>query len=312
MGNSCSPREYCPLFAGLSDGDYAYALRFFSAAEKKITKGEMLKLPGDSLGFFAFVISGTVQVYMDDVNGNRMVMNTVGPGMTFGESLCFLGRKSYAYIQAAADTVLLKMNAARVCAFPSADQSRQLLRTEIPPKSEQGAQIESQLRSQNARSFSQPGSQHASGSASCSFPESQRIDADLFVSSSANHQSPTSKVLRDSAFYSLDPRDVLLSGRFTKMLAARTLTMNRRIQILSKLTIREKILTFLSQECAVAGKNTVKITLNREDMAAYLGTNCSALSRELSKMKKEGILDYRKNIFRILSEPEPKHTIPPE
>ena len=280
MGNSCSPREYCPLFAGLSDGDYAYALRFFSAAEKKITKGEMLKLPGDSLGFFAFVISGTVQVYMDDVNGNRMVMNTVGPGMTFGESLCFLGRKSYAYIQAAADTVLLKMNAARVCAFPSAD--------------------------------SQSGSQHASGSASCSFPESQRIDADLFVSSSANHQSPTSKVLRDSAFYSLDPRDVLLSGRFTKMLAARTLTMNRRIQILSKLTIREKILTFLSQECAVTKKNTVEITLNREDMAAYLGTNCSALSRELSKMKKEGILDYRKNIFRILSEPEHKHTIPPE
>ena len=280
MGNSCSPREYCPLFAGLSDGDYAYALRFFSAAEKKITKGEMLKLPGDSLGFFAFVISGTVQVYMDDVNGNRMVMNTVGPGMTFGESLCFLGRKSYAYIQAAADTVLLKMNAARVCAFPSAD--------------------------------SQSGSQHASSSASCSFPESQRIDADLFVSSSANHQSPTSKVLRDSAFYSLDPRDVLLSGRFTKMLAARTLTMNRRIQILSKLTIREKILTFLSQECAVTGKNTVEITLNREDMAAYLGTNCSALSRELSKMKKEGILDYRKNIFCILSEPEPKHALRPE
>lgn len=250
MGNSCSPRDFCPLFTGLSDEDYAYALRFFSAEEKKIAKGKMLKLPGDSLGFFAFVISGTVQVYMDDVNGNRMVMNTVGPGMMFGESLCYLGRSSYAYIQATSDTVLLKMNAARVCSFSGV----------------YGTQISSGLE----------------------------VCSEGF--SSASHLfSPEKRGL-----CSFDPRDVLLSGRFTAVLAVRTLSMNRRIQILSKLTVREKILTFLSQECAVNGENSVEITMDREDMAAYLGTNVSALSRELGNMKRDGLIDFQKNRFQIL------------
>ncbi|MDO5445008.1 MAG: Crp/Fnr family transcriptional regulator [Eubacteriales bacterium] len=247
MPGSCSPREFCPLFTGLSDEDYIYALRFFSAEEKKIAKGEILKLPGDSLGFFAFVISGTVQVYMDDVNGNRMIMNTVGPGKMFGESLCYIGRKSYAYIQATSDTVLLKMNAVRVCSFSASNEI-----------------------------FSSAGYE---------------------MKTAPENRARSSKI---SSFCSFDPRDVLLSGRFTAVLAARTLAMNRRIQILSKLTIREKLLTFLSQECAVSGKNTVEITMNREDMAAYLGTNVSALSRELGNMKREGLIDFRKNRFQVL------------
>jgi Mn-dependent DtxR family transcriptional regulator len=35
-------------------------------------------------------------------------------------------------------------------------------------------------------------------------------------------------------------------------------------------------------------------------MAEYLNVDRSALSRELSNMKKEGLIDYRKNRFIIL------------
>ena len=41
------------------------------------------------------------------------------------------------------------------------------------------------------------------------------------------------------------------------------------------------------------------LPLSREDMAAYLGTNRSALSRELGKMRDEGIIEFERNSFKI-------------
>ena len=89
-----------------------------------------------------------------------------------------------------------------------------------------------------------------------------------------------------------------LARRFTAMLAERTLAMNNRIQILSKLTLREKLITFFSQYGS-AGR-TFTVPFRREDMALYLGTNRSALSRELSKMRRDGLIDFSRNTFRIL------------
>jgi CRP-like cAMP-binding protein len=93
--------------------------------------------------------------------------------------------------------------------------------------------------------------------------------------------------------------DAALAGRFTAMLAARTLTMNDRIQILSNITIRGKLVTLFSQLAARAGAQEFAVPFDRGDMAAYLGVNRSALSRELSKMRDEGIIDFHKNEFKI-------------
>lgn len=91
-----------------------------------------------------------------------------------------------------------------------------------------------------------------------------------------------------------------ISRRFTSMLAERTLSMNNRIQVLSKIKLRDKLMTYFNQKSRSAGSLTFQISVNREDLAAYMGTNRSALSRELSQMKKEGLIDYYKNTFRIL------------
>lgn len=92
-----------------------------------------------------------------------------------------------------------------------------------------------------------------------------------------------------------------MQRRFTGMLAARTLTMNNRIQILSKLTLREKLVTYFSELSASAGSSTFNIPMKREDMAAYIGSDRCALSRELSKMKAEGIIDYYRNTVKLLA-----------
>ena len=76
--------------------------------------------------------------------------------------------------------------------------------------------------------------------------------------------------------------------------------MNDRVQILSKTTIREKIVTFLSQYSNRFGSKTFSVPFDRETLALYLGVNRSALSRELSAMQRDGILEYYKNSFKIL------------
>ncbi|MGI5824414.1 MAG: Crp/Fnr family transcriptional regulator [Bacillota bacterium] len=88
--------------------------------------------------------------------------------------------------------------------------------------------------------------------------------------------------------------------RFTNLLANRTLQMNDRIQVLSKKSLRAKLNTFFTQ-CMVQYKNTdFVLDMDRESMAAYLGIDRSALSRELSKMRSEGLLEFRKNRFKLL------------
>ncbi|MBQ6721773.1 MAG: winged helix-turn-helix domain-containing protein [Clostridia bacterium] len=84
------------------------------------------------------------------------------------------------------------------------------------------------------------------------------------------------------------------------MLAMKALSMNDRIQVLSRLTLRSKLTAYFTELAAAQGSNVIRLPMNREDTAAYIGTNRSALSRELSRMREEGLIDYRKNELRIL------------
>lgn len=77
------------------------------------------------------------------------------------------------------------------------------------------------------------------------------------------------------------------------------LDMNRRVEVLQKHSLREKIKAFLNmyREDADCG---FSIPLNREEMAEYLGCDRSALSRELARMSKDGIIEYKRNSFKVL------------
>ena len=91
-----------------------------------------------------------------------------------------------------------------------------------------------------------------------------------------------------------------LTERFASVLALRALYQNDRIQILSKPKIRDRLVTFLSQCERRYGSRTFIIPFDRTSLAVYLGVNRAALSRELSKMKEEGILDFFRSSFRLL------------
>ena len=83
------------------------------------------------------------------------------------------------------------------------------------------------------------------------------------------------------------------------VLAQKNLFLQNRMDITSKKRVREKILMYLDSLGAAVGK-IVDVPLNREQMAEYLCVERSALSHELMRMKKDGIIDYHKNSFKLL------------
>ena len=72
-----------------------------------------------------------------------------------------------------------------------------------------------------------------------------------------------------------------------------------KIDYISKKTLRDKILNYLSGESMHAGSNTFTIPYDRQGLADYLNADRSALSNEFSKLQKEGVLSYKKNTFSL-------------
>ena len=73
----------------------------------------------------------------------------------------------------------------------------------------------------------------------------------------------------------------------------------RKVEVVSKRTIREKLLAYLSIQAQVQNARYFEIPLGRVELAEYLCVDRSALTRELAKMKAEGIIDYHRNSFSM-------------
>lgn len=84
------------------------------------------------------------------------------------------------------------------------------------------------------------------------------------------------------------------------VIAGRNLTLTTKIDHMSKKTIREKVLSYLSFQAEKQGRNRFEIPFNRQQMADYLAVDRSALSAELSRMQKEHLLSYDRNQFTLL------------
>lgn len=80
----------------------------------------------------------------------------------------------------------------------------------------------------------------------------------------------------------------------------KNLTLSNRIFCTSPKTIRERLLIYLSNESRKAGSQEFVIPFDRQQLADYLNVDRSALSKELGKMRNEGLIEFRKNAFHLL------------
>lgn len=84
------------------------------------------------------------------------------------------------------------------------------------------------------------------------------------------------------------------------IIAKKNRDLMRKVEVVSRRTIREKLLAYLSLQAQEQGNRYIEIPFGRLELAEYLCVDRSALTRELAKMKDEGLIDYDKNCFRIL------------
>lgn len=73
-----------------------------------------------------------------------------------------------------------------------------------------------------------------------------------------------------------------------------------KVEVVSKKTLREKIMAYLSIHAAKQGTQYFEIPLGRVELADYLCADRSALTRELTNMQNDGIIDFDRNTFRLL------------
>lgn len=82
--------------------------------------------------------------------------------------------------------------------------------------------------------------------------------------------------------------------------ASKNYMLTKKMEHMSQKTTREKILSYLSTQSQISQNPIFCIPYNRQQLADYLSVDRSALSNELSKLKKEGILHFHKNEFHLL------------
>ena len=92
---------------------------------------------------------------------------------------------------------------------------------------------------------------------------------------------------------------VLINNLF-QILSKENIELIQKIENVNKKTIRDKLMTYLSNEAQKNHSNKFSISFNRQDLADYLNVDRSAMSFELSKLQKEGLIVYNKNQFQLL------------
>ena len=96
----------------------------------------------------------------------------------------------------------------------------------------------------------------------------------------------------------LDRQKVL--RRLLTIIAHENMRKDYRLAILSHKGLRERIMTYLTMQAGKRGTATFSIPFSRDELASFLCVNRSALSHELSLMRRDGIIQCRKNDFTLL------------
>ena len=92
----------------------------------------------------------------------------------------------------------------------------------------------------------------------------------------------------------------MLIKNMVVMIARKNIRLVEKLEITTKRSLREKILSYLSHLAQEQRSSEIKSPLGRVDLADFLGVDRSALTRELNRMAADGVIAYSKNTFTLL------------
>lgn len=93
------------------------------------------------------------------------------------------------------------------------------------------------------------------------------------------------------------PFHATIARNMFKLMGEKNAQLLEKIEVSSKSSLREKILSYLKLLAEKQGGKYIVVPLNRTEMASFLQSNRSAMTRELSDMQAEGLIDFDGNTF---------------
>lgn len=105
-----------------------------------------------------------------------------------------------------------------------------------------------------------------------------------------------------------EPERLELMETLLRLIANENMKKEYRLAILSQKGLRQRITAYLTMQSIRLRRQTFAISFSREELAAFLCVNRSALSHELSRMEQEGLIRFHKNVFTLLIPPSNPHS----
>lgn len=84
-----------------------------------------------------------------------------------------------------------------------------------------------------------------------------------------------------------------------RLLSERALQLNRKVEYLSIKGMRPKLCSYLLEQHKHFGKMTFVMPLNRNDLADFLNVSRTAMSRELGRMRDDGLIEFHRSSVKI-------------
>lgn len=88
-------------------------------------------------------------------------------------------------------------------------------------------------------------------------------------------------------------------GNLLGAVARKNLALSRKIQFMSQKTTKEKIMAYLLDQAKTQGSSEFTIPHDRQALADFLGVERSAMSAEIGKLKRAGVLDCKGPWFHL-------------
>lgn len=135
--------------------------------------------------------------------------------------------------------------------------------------------------------------------------------ADTYICAGIDQAPATATAVQDSAVLSFDGHKLLTTcesncpihqqiiRNLVRSVARKNLELNQKIYLMSRRTTREKLIAFLSEQARYQGAAEFSIPYDRQSLADYLGVERSAMSTEIGKLKKDGVIDCKGSWFRL-------------
>lgn len=209
-----------PLFAGVSEEELPAILECLKAKSRSFGKNSYILRAGQEVFDVGIVLSGTAQVYREDLSGNRTILTSLSPGDLFAEAfVCSHIKTLPVTVYSVTESVVLFIDYHRIT---------------------------------------------TGCSSACPFHS--RIIQNMLA-----------------------------------ILADKNILLSQKIEHLSRRTTKEKLLSYLEEQSLKTGAPSFCIPFSRQELADYLCVERSGMSAALSSMKADGLLEYHKNHFTLLS-----------